>query len=112
VERATRALRYPGLGSLRDLGRARRPRSPRAGKGAGGHAAGQRQWVKGGGASFTPAQDSPDISVNRWLSRRNNANNGWNFNGTTGNLNNNNVNNANRVQAVTNLPRTSSHATT
>ena len=51
-------------------------------------------------------------ATNRWFAERNNVNNAWNFNGTNGNLNNNNVNNANRVQAVTNLPRTSSHATT
>lgn len=78
----------------------------------GRRAAGQGQRVKGDGASFTPAPDTSDTSVNRWLSRRNNANNGWNFNGNNGNLTNNNVNNANRVQAVTNLPRQSAHATT
>ena len=40
-------------------------------------------------------------SVNRWLSRRHNANNGWLFNGYYGTLSTNTVNGANRVQAVT-----------
>ena len=40
-------------------------------------------------------------SVNRWLSRRNSANGGWNFGGSSGTLNYTNVTSASRVQAVT-----------